>query len=81
MHRFLLLACIALTATLSACGTTKHAPDASIKTSSVIAPEGRKLAYAGDDAAAPRMSGWHHLAGRTLEVSSLADLKLQNKEV
>ncbi|ANL27323.1 polysaccharide deacetylase protein [Rhizobium phaseoli] len=81
MHRFLLLACIALTATLSACGTTKQAPDASIKTSSVIAPEGRKLAYAGDDAAAPRMSGWHHLAGRTLEVSSLADLKLQNKEV
>nr|WP_042118198.1 polysaccharide deacetylase family protein [Rhizobium etli] len=81
MHRFLLLACIALTATLSACSTTKQPPDASIKTSSVIAPEGRKLAYSGDDAAAPRMSGWHHLAGRTLEVSSIADLKLQNKEV
>ncbi|RFB96961.1 polysaccharide deacetylase [Rhizobium leguminosarum bv. trifolii] len=81
MYRFFILSCMALTAALSACSTTKQAPDTSIKTSSVIAPEGRKLGYAGDDAAAPRMTGWHHLAGRTLEVSSLADLKLQNKEV
>jgi peptidoglycan/xylan/chitin deacetylase (PgdA/CDA1 family) len=80
MHRFFVLACIALTAALSACSTTRQAPDTSIKTSSVIAPEGRKLAYA-DDEAAPRMTGWHHLAGRTLEVSSLADLKLQDREV
>lgn len=71
---------MAITAILSSCSTTKQAPDTSIKTSSVIAPEGRKLAYAGDDAA-PRMTGWHQLAGRTLEVSSLADLKLQDKEV
>ncbi|MBX4974672.1 polysaccharide deacetylase family protein [Rhizobium lentis] len=81
MYRFFVLSCLAFTAALSACSTTRQtAPDASIKTSSVIAPEGRKLAYAGDDAT-PRMSGWHHLAGRTLEVSSLADLKLQDKEV
>ncbi|WP_064682116.1 polysaccharide deacetylase family protein [Rhizobium bangladeshense] len=80
MHRFFVLACIALTAALSACSTTRQAPDTSIKTSSVIAPEERKLAYT-DDEAAPRMTGWHHLAGRTLEVSSLADLKLLDKEV
>ncbi|NYJ10085.1 peptidoglycan/xylan/chitin deacetylase (PgdA/CDA1 family) [Rhizobium leguminosarum] len=80
MYRFFILSCMALTATLSACSTTKQAPDTSIKTSSVIAPAERKLAFAGDDAA-PRMSGWHQLAGRTLEVSSLADLKLQDKEV
>jgi peptidoglycan/xylan/chitin deacetylase (PgdA/CDA1 family) len=81
MYRFFVLSCIALTAALSACSTTRQAaPDTTIKTSSVIAPEERKLAYAGDDAA-PRLTGWHHLAGRTLEVSSLADLKLQDKEV
>ncbi len=80
MYRFFILSCMALTAALSACSTTKQAPDTSIKTSSVIAPEWRKLGYAADDAA-PRMSGWHRLAGRTLEVSSLADLKLQDKEV
>ncbi|MBX5188844.1 polysaccharide deacetylase family protein [Rhizobium sp. NZLR3b] len=79
MYRFFILSCMALTATLSACTTTK-APDTSIKTSSVIAPEERKLAYVGDNAG-PRMTGWHHLAGRMLEVSSLADLKLQDKEV
>ncbi|MBX5009904.1 polysaccharide deacetylase family protein [Rhizobium lentis] len=81
MYRFFVLSCLALTAALSACSTTRQAaPDRSIKTSSVIAPEGRKLAFAGDEAA-PRMIGRHHLAGRTLEVSSLADLKLQDKEV
>ncbi len=80
MHRFFVLACIALTAALSACSTTRQAPDTSIKTSSVIVPEEHKLAYARDEAV-PRMTGWHHLAGRTLEVSSLADLKLQDKEV
>ncbi|MBX5195203.1 polysaccharide deacetylase family protein [Rhizobium sp. NZLR10] len=80
MYRFFILFCVALTAALSACSTTKQSPDTSIKTSSVIAPEGRKLGYAGGDAG-PRMTGWHRLAGRTLEVSSLADLKLQDKEV
>ncbi|TBC93652.1 polysaccharide deacetylase family protein [Rhizobium leguminosarum] len=81
MYRLFVLSCMALTAALSACSTTRQsAPDTSIKTSSVIAPEERKLAYAGDDAT-PRLTGWHHLAGRTLEVSSLADLKLQDKEV
>ncbi|MGO8528637.1 polysaccharide deacetylase family protein, partial [Rhizobium ruizarguesonis] len=51
MYRFFVLSCIALTAALSACSTTRQAaPDNTIKTSSVIAPEERKLAYAGDDA-------------------------------
>ncbi|MBY5335384.1 polysaccharide deacetylase family protein [Rhizobium leguminosarum] len=81
MYRFFVLSCMAFTATLSACSTTRQAaPDTSIKTSSVIAPEERKLAYDGDDAT-PRLAGPHHLAGRILEVSSLADLKLQDKEV
>ncbi|OAV50126.1 polysaccharide deacetylase [Rhizobium sp. WYCCWR10014] len=81
MYRFFVLSCMALTAALSACSTTRQtAPDTSIKTSSVIAPEGRALAYAGDDAT-PHLAGPHHLAGRTLEVSSLSDLKLQDKEV
>jgi peptidoglycan/xylan/chitin deacetylase (PgdA/CDA1 family) len=81
MYRFFVLSCMALTATLSACSTTRQAaPDTTIKTSSVIAPEERKLAYAGDDAT-PRLAGPHHLAGRILEVSSLADLNLQDKEV
>ncbi|MGO7170874.1 polysaccharide deacetylase family protein [Rhizobium leguminosarum] len=81
MYRFFLLSCMALTAALSACSTTRQAPpDTSIKTSSVIAPEGRALAYTGDDAT-PRLAGPHHLAGRTLKVSSLSDLKLQDKEV
>ncbi|RUM05636.1 polysaccharide deacetylase family protein [Rhizobium chutanense] len=82
MHRFFVLACIALAAALSACSTTRQAPDTSIKTASVIAPEGRTLtSKRSEDDEAPRMTGWHHLAGRTLEVSSLADLKLQDKEV
>ena len=80
MHRFFLLSFMAVTAALSACSTTKQAPDTSIKTSSVIEPEGRKPAPAVDDAT-PDFAGPHHLSGRTLEVSSLADLKLQDKEV
>ncbi|MBY5401808.1 polysaccharide deacetylase family protein [Rhizobium leguminosarum] len=81
MYRFFVLSCMALTAALSACSIARQAaPDTTIKTSSVIAPEERKLAYAGDDAT-PRLAGPHHLAGRILEVSLLADLKLQDKEV
>ncbi|MBB3919357.1 polysaccharide deacetylase family protein [Rhizobium fabae] len=83
MYRFFVLSCIVFAAALSGCSTTKQSsPDTSIKTSSVIAPEGRKLAYSADgDAAAPLLAGPHHLAGRTLEISSLADLKLHDKEV
>lgn len=82
MHRFFVLSCIVLTATLTACGTTRQAPDTSIKTSSVIAPEGQKPADMADGDATPLLpAGPHHLAGRTLEVGSLADLKLDNKEV
>ncbi|OWV67809.1 polysaccharide deacetylase [Rhizobium sp. R339] len=81
MHRFFVLSCIVLTAALTACSTTRQAPDTSIKTSSVIAPEGQKPADKADGDAPQFPAGPHHLAGRTLEVASLADLKLDNKEV
>ncbi len=83
MHRFLALSAIALTVALAGCATTKQPePDKTIKTSSVIAPEGKKLtAKDEEDADVSRYEGWHHLAGRTLEVASLADLKLHDKEV
>ncbi|ANK85138.1 MULTISPECIES: polysaccharide deacetylase family protein [unclassified Rhizobium] len=83
MHRFFVLSCIALAAALSACSTTRQAPDTSIKTASVVAPEGRTPSGkpAKDDDATPLFVGPHHLSGRTLEISSLADLKLNDKEV
>ncbi|SCB60138.1 Peptidoglycan/xylan/chitin deacetylase, PgdA/CDA1 family [Rhizobium aethiopicum] len=82
MHRFFILACIALTAVLSACGTTRQPPDTSIKTASVVAPEGRTPSgKPSNDDGTPPFAGPHHLSGRTLEVSSLADLKLKHKEV
>jgi peptidoglycan-N-acetylglucosamine deacetylase len=83
MHRFLALSAIALTVALAGCATTKQPePDKTIKTSSVIGPEGKKFtAKDEDDANASKYDGWHHLAGRTLEVSSLSELKLHDKEV
>ncbi|MBY3582623.1 polysaccharide deacetylase family protein [Rhizobium bangladeshense] len=82
MHRFFVLSCIVLAAALSACSTTRERPDTSIKTASVIAPEGRTPSgKAANDDGTPPFAGPHHLSGRTLEVSSLADLKLNDKEV
>lgn len=83
MHRFLALSSIALTLALCGCATTKQPePDKTIKTSSVIAPEGKSPAGKDEeDADVPDHGGWHHLAGRTLEVSSLSELKLHDKEV
>ncbi len=82
MHRFFILSCIVLAAALSACSTTRERPDTSIKTASVIAPEGRTPSgKAANDDGTPPFAGPHHLSGRTLEVSSLADLKLNDKEV
>lgn len=82
MHRFFVLSCIALAAALSACSTTRQAPDTSIKTASVVAPEGRMpSSKPANDDEPPLFAGPHHLSGRTLEVSSLADLKLNDKEV
>jgi peptidoglycan/xylan/chitin deacetylase (PgdA/CDA1 family) len=81
MSRFLVLSSLLLTVALGGCATTKPTPpDKSIKTSSVISPEGKKLADDGDTPSL-RFGGWHHLAGRTLTVASLAELKLQDKEV
>lgn len=83
MYRFIALSSIALTLALTGCATTKQPePDKTIKTSSVIAPEGKSPAKKDDeDTDASRYDGWHHLAGRTLEVSSLSELKLHDKEV
>lgn len=83
MFRLLALSSIALTIALAGCATTKQpAPDKTIKTSSVIAPEGKSLADKDEgDRDVSRYDGWHHLAGRTLEVSSLSELKLHDKEV
>ncbi len=83
MHRFLALSSIALTLALCGCATTKQPePDKTIKTSSVIAPEGKSPAGKDEeDTDVPDHGGWHHLAGRTLEVSSLSELKLHDKEV
>jgi peptidoglycan/xylan/chitin deacetylase (PgdA/CDA1 family) len=81
MYRLLVLSSLVLTAALGGCATTKPTPpDKTLKTSSVISPEGKKSADDGD-APSSSFGGWHHLAGRTLTVSSLADLKLQDKEV
>lgn len=83
MFRFLALSSIALTFALAGCATTRQpAPDKTIKTSSVIAPEGKGPASKDNaDTDASQYGGWHHLAGRTLEVSSLSELKLHDKEV
>jgi peptidoglycan/xylan/chitin deacetylase (PgdA/CDA1 family) len=84
MSRFTALSILLVIIALSGCQTTKQpAPDTSIKTSSLISPEGKKPAVTDDDAnqPMPRYDGSHHLAGRTLTVSSLAELKLHDKEV
>ena len=83
MYRLIALSSIALTIALSGCATTKQPePDKTIKTSSVIAPEGKSPAKKDDeDTDVVKYDGWHHLAGRVLEVSSLSELKLHDKEV
>lgn len=83
MYRFIALSSIALTLALAGCATTKQPePDRTIKTSSVVAPEGKNPAKKDDDDTdASQYGKWHHLAGRTLEVSSLSELKLHDKEV
>ncbi|MBB3657430.1 peptidoglycan/xylan/chitin deacetylase (PgdA/CDA1 family) [Rhizobium sp. BK650] len=83
MYRFIALSSIALTVALAGCATTKQPePDTTIKTSSIIAPEGKSPAKKNEEEAdVSHYDGWHHLAGRTLEVSSLSELKLHDKEV
>ncbi|MBB3963875.1 polysaccharide deacetylase family protein [Rhizobium metallidurans] len=85
MHRFALYAGLLLSAALAGCQTTKQpAPDTTIKTSSILAPEGSKNTIRGDTAerSGSVVSGkQHHLAGRTMTVSSIRDIQLQDKEV
>jgi len=83
MYRLIALSSIALTVALAGCATTKQPePDTTIKTSSVIAPEGKSPAKKDEgEANVSPYDGWHHLAGRTFEVSSLSEFKLNDKEV
>ncbi len=79
MHRFALLSGLILSAAaLAGCQSTKHpAPDTMIKTSSIVAPEGSQTTENGGTL--PPIS--HRLAGRTLTIASIHDLRLQDKEV
>ena len=86
MHRFAFYSGLLLcAAALAGCQTTKQpAPDKTIKTSSIVAPEGKQEAIGSDAAEQPRARGFgkqHHLAGRTMTVSSIHDIRLQDKEV
>ena len=83
MHRFALISGAILSMALAGCQSTRHpAPDTTMTTSSIVAPEGSPAT--GTDAALPQMSSdsrLHHLAGRALIVASIHDLHLQDKEV
>jgi peptidoglycan/xylan/chitin deacetylase (PgdA/CDA1 family) len=84
MHRFAFYSGLILCGALAGCQTAKQpAPDKTIKTSSIVAPEGKQNAAGNDAADHPFMRGarQHHLAGRTLTVSSIHDIRLQDKEV
>lgn len=81
MYRLTVLSSLFLAAALTGCATTQSRPDTSIKTSSIVAAEGSKHIDEAENTPVASSSGFHHLAGRTLAVSSLAELKLDNKEV
>jgi len=83
MHRLALLSGLILSVALAGCQSTKRpAPDTTIKTSSIVAPEGSQISET--EGRMPQMtsdSHPHHLAGRTLTVGSIHDLHLEDKEV
>lgn len=84
MHRFTVYSGLILCAALAGCQTARHpAPDTTIKTSSIVSPEGKQAPADADvgDLPVSRYSGKHHLAGRALTISSLHELRLQDKEV
>jgi peptidoglycan/xylan/chitin deacetylase (PgdA/CDA1 family) len=84
MHRFAFYSGLLLCAALAGCQTAKQpAPDKTIKTSSIVAPEGKQDLAGSDAADHPFMRGarQHHLVGRTMTVSSIHDIRLQDKEV
>jgi peptidoglycan/xylan/chitin deacetylase (PgdA/CDA1 family) len=85
MHRFAFYSGLILCTALAGCQTTKQpAPDKTIKTSSIVAPEGKQNTADSDGAelsASRRFGKQHHLAGRTMTVSSVHDIRLQDKEV
>jgi peptidoglycan/xylan/chitin deacetylase (PgdA/CDA1 family) len=84
MHRFAFYSGLILCAALAGCQTTKQpAPDKTIKTSSIVAPEGKQDVTGSDtaDQTITLHGSKHHLAGRTLTVSSVHDIRLQDKEV
>jgi peptidoglycan/xylan/chitin deacetylase (PgdA/CDA1 family) len=82
MHRFAVYSGLFLCAALAGCQTAKHpAPDTTIKTSSIVSPEGSVVDNGVAVQPASHSSGEHHLAGRTLTISALHDLRLQDREV
>ncbi|KQV11256.1 polysaccharide deacetylase [Rhizobium sp. Root1203] len=83
MHRIAVYSGLILCTVLAGCQTARHpAPDTTIKTSSIVSPEGKPAPDAGTtELPASRYGGKHHLAGRTLTISSLNELRLQDKEV
>jgi len=82
MRRFAFLSGLLLSVALAGCQTTKRpAPDTTIKTSSIVAPEGQFSGTEGSPLQMSRDTRPHHLAGRTLTVASIHDLRLEDKEV
>jgi len=83
MPRLAFLSCLILSVALAGCQSAKRpAPDTTIKTSSIVAPEGRQITQTeGRPPQISRGTGPHHLAGRTLTVASVRDLHLEDKEV
>lgn len=84
MHRLAFYSGLVLCTALAGCQTTKQpAPDKTIKTSSIVTPEGKEDEAVSDASGKPawHRAGSHHLAGRTMTVSSIHDIRLQDKEV
>jgi peptidoglycan-N-acetylglucosamine deacetylase len=83
MPRLAFLSGLILSVALAGCQSAKRpAPDTTIKTSSIVAPEGSQISET--ERRPPQISrgtGPHHLAGRTLTVVSVRDLHLEDKEV
>ncbi|KRB50309.1 polysaccharide deacetylase [Rhizobium sp. Root708] len=82
MHRFTIYSGLVLCAALAGCQTAKQpAPDTTIKTSSIVAPEGQADTIVQTSRQTTMPGARHNLAGRTLTVSSIHELRLEDKEV
>ncbi|RDJ13675.1 polysaccharide deacetylase family protein [Rhizobium grahamii] len=82
MQRVAFLSGLILSVALAGCQSARQpAPDTTVKTSSIVAPEGQITETEGSPLRMSRDSLPHHLAGRTLTVASIHDLRLEDKEV